>query len=387
MISWRGAILAVCISSLASLHGCVIPISSNAGTDGGTSSSSGTGGEGGIIDSGPIPTGPWINVTGSLVGIPAACASLTAVSAKPDEDLLIAGVSQVGIYGSRDGGQTWQLMGASGDAGSPISNRMSAMVYDPGNSTRFWEVGIYAASPFVTTDDGQTWTELGNISHTDMLAVDFSDPQRKTLLAGGHELAQTLYQSLDSGGTWKNIGAGLPANTNCTLPLIFDSKTYLVGCGGYGGGPTGVYRSTDSGVTWTQMTASGGAVPPLHASDGAIYWVGANNGMTRSLDQGQTWTDVLAYAALTATPSGPPQPVELPGGRIAALGANYVIVSSDQGSTWAPASSALPATPNELLHGLAYSTQRKAFYVWHNTCGFDGPNLVPADAVMRYDYE
>ena len=37
--------------------------------------------------------------------------------------------------------------------------------------------------------------------------------------------------------------------------------------------------------------------------------------------------------------------------------------------------------------GLAYSKFQKAFYIWHFTCGFNGPIPVPADAVMRYPFD
>jgi photosystem II stability/assembly factor-like uncharacterized protein len=381
--------VATSVLHTALLCGCVIPLSPiGVAADGGPA---GEGGSAAVDAGGPdaliaYPPGSWINVTSNLANIPSTCASLTSVSSKPDEDLLIAGVAAVGIYGSRDGGSTWQELSASSGTGQ-IVNRMTAMVYDPQVSMRYWEVGIYGGSPFVTNDDGVTWTQLGTISHTDLLSIDFSDPARKTLLAGGHELAQTLSRSTDSGMTWTNIGGGLPMKTNCTLPLVLDAQTYLVGCGGYGGGPTGVYRTIDGGAAWKQVTSSGGGAPPLRAADGAIYWVGSNNGMTRSLDNGQTWTDVLGYGTITSSPSGPPQPVELPGNRIAVLGTNYVMVSSDQGKNWAPGSGPLPITPNELLHGLAYSSQRKAFYVWHNTCTFNGPVPVPTDAVMRFDFE
>jgi photosystem II stability/assembly factor-like uncharacterized protein len=346
-----------------SSHGCVIPISSTASSDSGVTSlpPTGDGGAGGsgdatsepteLPDSAP-PKGSWVNVTANLANIPSVCGTLTAVSAKPDEDLLIAGVAGVGIYGSRDGGNSWQELSGQTDGGT-IINRLTVPVYDPSNSKRFWEVGIYGASPFITNDDGATWSQVGTINATDFLSVDFSDPARQTLLAGGHEQAQTLYRSTNGGATWNNIGSSLPGSTNCTLPIIVDSQTYLVGCGGYGGGPSGVYRSTDAGNTWQKMTASGGAAAPLVASDGAIYWISANNaGMTRSLDKGKTWTDVVGPGVITTDALD--RPVEIGLGTIAIMGMTYILSSSDQGATWKPATAALPIATNEDIHGVAY---------------------------------
>jgi hypothetical protein len=109
--------------------------------------------------------------------------------------------------------------------------------------------------------------------------------------------------------------------------------------------------------------------------------------MWKSKDDGKTW----AAAGAPGTFAGPQGGItnagisELPGGRIAALGIQYILVSPDQGTTWTPATSALPITAGENIHGAVYSTQRKAFYVWHDTCS--GANLVASDAVMRFDYQ
>ncbi len=174
--------------------------------------------------------------------------------------------------------------------------------------------------------------------------------------------------------------AGLPAGTNCTFPLVIDAQTYLVGCGGYGGGPSGVYRTTDSGTTWTLVTASGGTSAPLQASDGSIYWVSPSSaGVTHSTDSGQTWTDIVGPGVVTGS-----QVIELPDGKLAAIGKPYILVSADNGASWAPATSAMPYDD---AVSLIYSAQQKAFFIWHFTCGFGGPVPVPPDAIMRYDFD
>jgi photosystem II stability/assembly factor-like uncharacterized protein len=197
-----------------------------------------------------------------------------------------------------------------------------------------------------------------------------------------------VLRSTDSGATWTNIGAGLPADGTCTTPLIIDAQTYLVGC--YGN-TSGVFRTTDGGATWTRATASGGGTPPLQASDGSIYWISPGGaGVTRSTDKGEHWTDVCGAGILVGANGHLTNGAlsELPDGRIAGLGSDYVMISADHGATWNPASDELPQDSVEDLHGVMYAPKQKAFYVWHNQCG-NPPIAVAADAVLSFpfDYE
>ena len=358
-----------------------------AGAGGGNETDGGNAGSTGTAGGAPIPTGAWTNVTSNLAGLASECGNMAGMSAKADEDLLIAGIAQLGLWSSTDGGQTWTQMGA-GAGSDVITNRLTSIVYDPMTSQHWYESGIYNnVGVYETKDDGVTFKALGTIMTNgtcDGVGVDFTDPDRKTLVAGGHEAAQTLRSTQDGGATWASIGASLPDATNCTLPLVIDAQTYLVGCGGYGGGPSGMYRTTDGGMTWSLATATGGASAALQASDGSIYSVSPNGvGITRSTDSGVTWTDVWKDVANTGFVAGPSLR-ELPDGRLVTIGKHYVMISSDMGASWVPVSSALPYSD---ALGVVYSAQQKAFFVWHQTCGFSGPVPVPTDAIMRYDFD
>jgi hypothetical protein len=380
----------VCIALLFSAMsiGCVIPLSSNQpGADAGspgnpTADGSSPGGgdaaakDGGVPEA-AIPTGKWTNVTGSLAGIPSVCGSIPDISVKPDEDTLIASVAGVGLWASRDGGD-WEPLG-TGTNSAMVTNRLDSITYDPINSNRYWESGVYGPGVFETNDDGVTFVELGNVQHCDLLAVNLADPDRQLMLLGGHEIAQTLYKSTDGGMNWTKIGGVLPKVPYCTLPVIIDPQTYLVGC--YGSGPIGVYRSTDAGGSWKLMTSSGGGAAPLIAKDKTIYWTSPNNmGLTRSTDNGVTWKDIAGPGVVTTKTL-----VQLPDGRLTALGNQYILVSSDRGVTWTPVTSALPPNMMETVFGFTYSPRRKAFYIWQNHCD-NGDIPVTTDAIMRYDF-
>ncbi len=145
-------------------------------------------------------------MTSNLATLQSMCGNLMGFFAKPDEDLVIAGVAGQGLWSSADGGETWTHMG-EGKGSDVISHRPTTIVFDPATTDQFWEAGIYGNAAYRTSDDGQTFTVLGDAQHCDLLSVDLSDPARKTLLAGGHEQAKTLNR-LDRryGKTWKPVG-------------------------------------------------------------------------------------------------------------------------------------------------------------------------------------
>jgi hypothetical protein len=274
-----------------------------------------------------------------------------------------------------------------------ITNRPLSLVYDPVTPKRYWESGSYnGGGVYETMDDGVTFAQLGDVTDCDPVSVDLSDPNRETLLAGAHENAQTLYRSTDGGMTWTNVGARLPANTFCTFPIVINSMTHLVGCGGANGGTgQGIYRTVDGGATWMQVSQSGGGSAPLITASGTIYWASPNDGgMTMSVVGGMNWHDVVTmpYTILNV------HPVEVSNGTIATLGQTlgqqYVVTSSD-GMTWKIASPPVPYDPTADggsgtgLVGVVYSSHETAFYIWGNTCVFPPDDTsVPADAIMKY---
>jgi photosystem II stability/assembly factor-like uncharacterized protein len=316
----------------------------------------------------------WTNVTSNLANMASECGNLGIVSAKPDEDMLIAGVARKGLFASRDGGMSWQPLG-TGAGSAAITNRPASIVYDPEHPQVFWEAGIYNGGGVYRTDDaGKTFKQLGTIGHNDNVSVDFTDPARKTLLAGGHEQKRKLYRSNDGGATWMDIGATLPADSHfSSQPLVLDAQTFLLGACGYGDGHCGILRSTDAGATWKYVSDRSAAGAPLRTKNGTIFWsLVFNGGMVKSTDQGQTWTPAVSGRVLTA------RPFELPDGRVLTVGNTHVLISSD-GVTWTQVGDPI----GYMAAGVTYSVQRKALFVWRWDCG----NAVPANGILTASFD
>jgi photosystem II stability/assembly factor-like uncharacterized protein len=315
----------------------------------------------------PLGAQSWTNATGNLAYKVSECGNLTLVAAVPNSDAVIAGVAARGLWVNTEG-TTWSRL--SDDESERVTNRPSSIAFDPTNPEIFWESGAYGPGLYKTTDGGKHFARLGDVNHSDWVSVDFSDPERKTLLAGGHEQGQNIYASTDGGATWKNIGRGLPANSNySTHPFIIDGMTYLIGLGvPNGSAPTnGIYRSNDGGYSWRRVALYGASGPPLRTAKNLLFWT-APGRLLRSADLGMTWSS-MPIEGLRST-----RLAEMSNGRVALVGPSHLLISSDDGSTWTPTGGPLPYQPD----GIAYSEKRKAFFIWKGDCR----EHVPANAVM-----
>ena len=316
----------------------------------------------------------WENVTGNLAHKMSECGTLTLLSAVPGSGTIIAGVALRGLWANTDG-TTWTQLG-TGPGSVRITNRASWITYDPTNPAIFWQSGIYGDNGiYRTADGGRTFQRIGSLAN-DYVSVDFADPERRTVLAGGHERAQTVQRSVDGGKTWTNVGENLPPGYGATThPFVTNAGTFLANAQGPGGRGGGIFRSTDSGLTWEQVSIHGPMAPPLISSSGIIYWA-ADGYIVRSLDSGLTWK--AAGRGLS-----PIRPAELPDRRIVAVGSDELIdrlwVSADRGETWARLGPPLPYRPD----GIIYSPARKAFFIWRGDCR----EQVPGNAVMKLDFE
>ncbi|MCS6886228.1 MAG: glycosyl hydrolase [Acidobacteriota bacterium] len=171
-----------------------------------------------------------------------------------------------GVYKSTDGGKSWKNVGLK------RSEHIGRIVIDPRNSQ---VVFVAAQGPlwapggdrglYKTTDGGDTWKQVINISENTGVSDVVIDPknpdvmyastyQRRrhvwTLINGGPECG--IYKSTDGGETWQQMKAGLPVGEMGRIGLtVSPADTRVV----YAiieavADKGGVFRSTDYGATW-----------------------------------------------------------------------------------------------------------------------------------------
>lgn len=122
-----------------------------------------------------------------------------------DHDRWVAGLQDVGVALSADGGETWMM--AEGPIGghtiytAEFHPEDADIVYAGG-----WETGV-----FRTEDFGETWERFdAGLDHTSIhgLAISRRDPN--VILAG--TMGGGLFRSTDGGGSWRAVAEGIFAH-------------------------------------------------------------------------------------------------------------------------------------------------------------------------------
>jgi photosystem II stability/assembly factor-like uncharacterized protein len=191
---------------------------------------------------------------------------------------------------------------------------------------------------YKSTDAGATWQHLGldKTDHIPSILVDPHNPNLVMVTAQGDNHAKSadrgLYRSTDGGQTWKKTlyvddetGVQKIAwaydhpNVMLVTTVHYYNPPGQTGRGGGGGGggggrqgpPSRLYKSTDEGLTWKELT--GGGLPAIsgrtcvavamNTNAQRMFLVG-NFGLYRSDDGGTTWRQMDAVDRRVANGQG-----------------------------------------------------------------------------------
>jgi hypothetical protein len=198
------------------------------------------------------------------------------VTPSADGRTLYAGVEPAGLFRSDDRGETWTHVAGLREhpsrrdwqpgAGGLI---LHSIALDRGDPDHLW-VGISSVGTFETTDGGKTWgtrnhgvradfypgppPDFGQCVHK--LLVDPTDPKR--LIQQNH---CGVYRSDDSGASWTEITNNLPSDFGFPMGVNPNrpETLWVIPHTGPGEGRTmidghaAVWRSRDRGDSWTQL--------------------------------------------------------------------------------------------------------------------------------------
>ncbi|MGE0711503.1 MAG: IPT/TIG domain-containing protein [Planctomycetota bacterium] len=194
-----------------------------------------------------------------------------------------------------DGGVTWTLLESTRllDLKS-----IAASASQPGT--------LYATTAqgqsYVSTNAGATWTARGSAGQNVVkLLVNPTNAQILFAGTGGESAGTGVWRSTDGGASWANVTSGTPyPASGCVKALAFDqsnANTIYASNSTPDAGPagTGLYVSTDGGTTWAQLANTAGFtdIRDAVANGATLYVCGANDlGVQKSIDSGANWAAV-----------------------------------------------------------------------------------------------
>jgi photosystem II stability/assembly factor-like uncharacterized protein len=214
-----------------------------------------------------------------------------SVAVDPRSDAVYRSSKDSGFARSRDRGETWEML-TNGPLSYPIfrvtAGRSRSTIYALAFETNYAQCPD-GCSPLSRTDDeGVTWRDVtptgltGGLLDATEIAVD---PTSDSVLYAGRA---GLLKSTDGGQTWARSEAGLPADST-VFSIAVDPN---VPSTAYAGTSAGLFRSQDAGAHWVATTVSGSvtavAVDPSNPS--LVYAGTLPTGLYRSSDRGGSWT-------------------------------------------------------------------------------------------------
>jgi len=245
-----------------------------------------------------------------------------------------------GIYKSTDFGDTWTLLSSTTSnvwdfrnvlrmAADPSGNIYAvtkAYNFKGGVGSYFTNGGLYK-----TSDGGSNWTKISSstFSTNYFNGCDVIPISSTTILFATSNNGATLggiYRTTDGGSAWTKITSGLPSanyrrivmtqdpNNSSIIYAVFQST--ITGAPDYG--LEGIYKSTNSGASWTSLTT-----PPTIASTGSRSYLSAQGwydnviavdpfnsshiyvggvDMMKSTNGGSSWSQLTYWHVFYGTP-------------------------------------------------------------------------------------
>ncbi|NQW29573.1 MAG: glycosyl hydrolase [Ignavibacteria bacterium] len=248
-----------------------------------------------------------------------------AVAGHPDQPLTYYfGATGGGVFKSEDGGDTWRSISDSNFTAASIG----AITVAPSDPNVIYvgtgETDIRGnISPgdgvMKSTDAGVTWKHLG-LNQTQMIAdivVHPTDPNLVMVSAMGQIFGANpergVYRSTNGGESWKQVLFRNDSTGALTLkmdplnPRIIYASLWQAYRNAYslssGGAGSGLFKSTDGGETWKELTKQPGmpkgtigkiCVDVSRAQRNLIWAMieNENGGLFKSVDAGNSWSRV-----------------------------------------------------------------------------------------------
>jgi hypothetical protein len=219
-----------------------------------------------------------IAAKGLVPGYPGGCSGVAVNRLTGDVYIKII---DNGIWKSGDQGSNWTRID-----NNTIGGRCESGVglnADQNNPVRIAVFSLDGDCGYTT--DGTTWhTWAGMGRNWDFGSVDWGAVTPLVILAAKHEDGGKVFKSTDGGVTWIQLSITVNAQSANDRSMIgvMDANTFIY-CAG-----NGIQRSTDAGATWASVstTTVRTKIPVLFNGK---HYLGTATGLLVSSDKGATW--------------------------------------------------------------------------------------------------
>lgn len=186
-----------------------------------------------------------------------------------------------GVYRSADAGRTWQLIGLEG----LVVRSMAQAASNPNILVAGATAGVFRSE-----DSGKHWTRISPENHEDLrnfdsIAIDPHDPN--IIYAGTYHLP---WKTVDGGKKWSPVHQGMVDDSD-VMSITVDQN---VAAHVFASACSGIYHSPDGGANWTKFKGipndSRRTVHILQDPQRpATVYAATTTGLWKTTDDGATW--------------------------------------------------------------------------------------------------
>jgi len=245
-------------------------------------------------------------------------AAVTGIASQPE--VFYFGSTGGGVWKTTDGGESWNCVSDGFFGGSigavAVSEWDPNVVYVGGGEKTVRGNVSHGDGIWKSTDAGKSWTHVGlaDSRHVPRIRIHPRNPDRVWVAALGHLFGPNdergIYRTDDGGKSWKRVlfvddevGA-VDLALDPTNPRILYATFWRVRRTPWslesGGDGSGIWKTTDGGDTWNELTGNKGlprgtlgiigiAVSPTDPQNLYAIVEAAEGGVFRSRDGGETW--------------------------------------------------------------------------------------------------
>ncbi|MFK7783773.1 MAG: WD40/YVTN/BNR-like repeat-containing protein, partial [Crocinitomicaceae bacterium] len=187
----------------------------------------------------------------------------------------------------------WSPMGPftynNTDSWSPGLGRVNFIVEDPNNASIIY-LGAPAGGVWKSTDSGATWTPLGDelaVMGVSSIAISAANSNVLYLATGDADGGDTysigVLKSTDAGQTWAEVG-NVSGNLRDIVVDPADEDIVYVASNG------GVYKTIDGGANWAEVLTGSYRDIELKPGTASTIYAATSSEVRYSTNSGATWT-------------------------------------------------------------------------------------------------